>query len=104
MINSGCLAMFTDVPLSQYVPLTYDLRQVKCAVGLIYGGRDELVEVDSLEKLLPNVVLVHKQADFEHLDTMWGDRAAEDIYPKVEALIWDNSRLKHDLGAGDQPS
>ncbi|CAM9436249.1 unnamed protein product [Discosporangium mesarthrocarpum] len=87
MIDSGRLAMFSDSPPTQFVPVTYDLPRVTCPMALVYGGSDHLVEVGRLAKLLPNVVMLHRQDGYEHLDTMWGDSAKDDIFPKVEALI-----------------
>ncbi|CAM9323838.1 unnamed protein product [Phaeothamnion confervicola] len=89
MIRSRRLAMFEDAPPGQYIPVAYDITQIKIPVALFYGGRDTIVEVASLCKTLPRCVLAYCEPDFEHLDTMWGDIAAKTIFPKVLALLRD---------------
>ncbi|CAM9431234.1 unnamed protein product [Ectocarpus sp. 4 AP-2014] len=87
MMYSGRLSMFADGPASQYIPVTYDVARVSCPVAIVYGGRDHLVEVESLIEMLPNVVLSIREEKYEHLDTMWADTAKDTVFPKVETLV-----------------
>eukprot|EP00903_Cladosiphon_okamuranus_P020555 g18867.t1 len=87
MMDSGRLSMFADGPPSQYLPVTYDVSRVSCPVGIVYGGRDHLVEVESLIEMLPNVVMTIREEEYEHLDTMWADSAKVTVFPRVEALV-----------------
>ncbi|CAN0232895.1 unnamed protein product [Pylaiella littoralis] len=87
MMYSGRLSMFADGPASQYIPVTYDVARVSCPVAIVYGGRDYLVEVESLVEMLPNVVMTIREEKYEHLDTMWADSAKDVVFPRVETLI-----------------
>lgn len=41
------------------------------------------VEVDSLKKMLPRVVMSVRIEEYEHLDLMWADTASKTVFPKV---------------------
>lgn len=59
------------LPAPPYSPGTYALDTIRA------------VEVESLIEMLPNVVLAIREAEYEHLDTMWADSAKDRVFPRV---------------------
>ena len=65
----------------------YDLRDVNCAVAVIAGGADGLIDTTNIPKLIPNCIFCHIEPKFEHLDVIWADSARKVIFPKLLALL-----------------
>ncbi|KAG5188367.1 lipase [Tribonema minus] len=87
MIRSRRLAMFDDTQDPAYAPVSYDITLIRCPVAVMFGGRDLIVECESLSAELPNCVLSHCEDKYEHLDTMWADTAKDAIFPRLHALL-----------------
>eukprot|EP01111_Echinosteliopsis_oligospora_P015589 TRINITY_DN620_c0_g1_i1.p1 TRINITY_DN620_c0_g1~~TRINITY_DN620_c0_g1_i1.p1 ORF type:complete len:393 (+),score=102.53 TRINITY_DN620_c0_g1_i1:38-1216(+) len=71
-------------------PPQYDPSKVNIPVALFYGGQDDLgdvLDVEHIMPLLPNVVYTHEQPEYAHMDFVWGDDAKDEIYPQVVQLI-----------------
>jgi lysosomal acid lipase/cholesteryl ester hydrolase len=73
-------------PLTQ-IPVEYDLSRLKVPVALFYGGKDTVIDIPELLKVLPNVVRLQKEDSYEHLDCIWADSAPAKVFPQVVSLL-----------------
>jgi pimeloyl-ACP methyl ester carboxylesterase len=64
----------------------YDLSRLRLPVALFYGGKDTVIDIDALVKELPNVIKLHKEDEYEHLDCIWADSALTRVFPQVHSL------------------
>ena len=67
--------------------LPYDLSIISCPVAIIAGAEDTLVNAEALTKQIKKCVYVHTEPLYEHLDLIWADTAATNIFPKIVDLI-----------------
>jgi len=71
-------------------PPDYDLTKVNVPVAIFNGDNDNFadpVDVQRLEKILPNLVFSHDENEYEHLDFVWAIDADEKIYPSIITLL-----------------
>lgn len=66
--------------------MEYDLSRLRLPVALFYGGKDTVIDIDALVKELPNVIKLHKEDEYEHLDCIWADSALTSVFPQVRSL------------------
>lgn len=74
--------------------MEYDLSRLHVPTAIFYGGKDTVIDVDSLIKVLPNCVKLIKVEEFEHLCVIWADSALKKIFPQmVEVLKKDYGKV-----------
>ncbi|VDM85598.1 unnamed protein product [Strongylus vulgaris] len=67
-------------------PPEYDFTKIQNSVYLYWGDSDWLADPQDIsEYLLPRIL--HTVVDYNHLDFIWGLRAAADIYYPIVNLI-----------------
>lgn len=76
----------------QSTPPSYDLTKVNVPTYLYWGQEDILADptdVTYIANTLPASTLKGNQgfADFDHLDFIWGERAAAEVYAKILTLV-----------------
>lgn len=77
-------------------PPSYDLKNVRAPVNLVYSVNDLLtavVDVQTLNDQLPNVVSLYEVEDrlFTHFDFVWGLHAKEQVYDHVIEIMENGS-------------
>ena len=65
----------------------YELGGIVCPVAVFVGENDHLVVNQALARAVPNCVLYHSEAGYEHLDLLWADTAHTEIFPKILSLV-----------------
>jgi len=65
----------------------YELGGIVCPVAVFVGENDRLVVNQALARVVPNCVLYHSEAGYEHLDLIWADSAHTEIFPKILSLV-----------------
>jgi lysosomal acid lipase/cholesteryl ester hydrolase len=92
MVNSGKIAQYdfgsykNKERYGTANPPEYDVSQLEIPVGLYWGSTDWLADDKDVRRMLP--VLKNKFAevylnDFNHMDFLWGQRAAKELYAPV---------------------
>lgn len=69
--------------LVQNTPPLYDLTKIKTPISLYWGGEDYLADPDDVEELTPKLRNLVNNVYFDtynHMDFVWGLRAANEIY------------------------
>ena len=56
-------------------------------IAVFYGGKDTVIDIDALKKVLPGCVLWHEEPEYEHLDVIWADSALEKVFPPLVKLL-----------------
>jgi lysosomal acid lipase/cholesteryl ester hydrolase len=88
--KSQKLQMYDDIPSwSHTQPLSYDIGRIRCPIGLFYGLRDGLINPEGLISQLPaaNLVHVHTEETYEHLDFLWAKTAPKTLFPAVIRVL-----------------
>ena len=65
----------------------YDLTAIDCSVAVFYGEADNLIDAKVAVDNLQRCVYVQGEPLYEHLDMLWADSAAANIFPKVVNLL-----------------
>lgn len=55
--------------------------------AIFYGGKDTVIDVDSLITVLPYCVKLTKVDEYEHLCVIWADSAVKKIFPEVVEVL-----------------
>lgn len=72
----------------QNTPPQYDLSSFPVPTALFSGGRDDLADPDDVKILLgmlpsDQVILSNYEAEYDHMDFVWGVNAYQKIYLQV---------------------
>jgi lysosomal acid lipase/cholesteryl ester hydrolase len=84
------LQMYNDIPSWAHAePLSYDISRIRCPIGLFYGLKDGLINPENLIRQLPkdNLVHVHTEETYEHLDFLWAKCAPTRVFPAVIRIL-----------------
>lgn len=81
-----------QIAYGQDAPPVYNLSRITTPLALFTGGQDRLADpLDTeylREALAPGIVVAsHREADYEHLDFVWGLNAKDRVYPHVMRLL-----------------
>jgi len=89
MYDSNVLSLAkTDAPTyHSYVLPHYDISKITVPVAVFYGGRDTVPDNQYLVNNLPPGSFVHCEPDYEHLDLIWADDAAEKVFRPLMQLM-----------------
>jgi len=96
MIKSGTFQAYdygTSENIKHYnqsTPPQYNVSNNTIPTAIFTGGRDALADPTDVARLLPllqNVVYVHNEPGYVHLDFVWGVDACIKIYPQIVQLI-----------------
>jgi len=75
---------------NQTTPPQYNPAGVMVPTALFYGDDDDLADPKDVKKLiglLKNIVYVHEEPTYAHLDFTWGVNAKDRIYPLIVQLL-----------------
>jgi len=100
MVNSGKFEMFDFGKADNKkhyngspTPPLYDITKIETPVGLYWGAEDWLADPTDVENALPlirNLISNVYLPDFNHLDFIWGLRAAPEVYhPVLDSILKD---------------
>jgi lysosomal acid lipase/cholesteryl ester hydrolase len=97
MVKSGLMQMYdwgskkkNKEHYNQDKPPVYDVTQMNTPVALFYGSNDWLADPTDVEMLIPklkNLFSSNYLVGFNHLDFIWGMRAAEEVYLPIIQMI-----------------
>jgi len=97
MVNSGLMQMYdwgskkkNKEHYNQDKPPVYDVTKMQTPVALFYGSNDWLADPTDVEQLIPklqNLFSSNYMVGFNHLDFIWGMRAADEIYLPIMSMI-----------------
>lgn len=90
IINAKRLCMFQQKSSMTWLfpkkCLHYDISVVTCPVASISGKADKLIVPSSIKDSVSSCILSHEEPDYEHLDMIWADSFASNIYPIIREL------------------
>jgi lysosomal acid lipase/cholesteryl ester hydrolase len=93
MANSGRMCQYdfgsskNKERYGQEIPPEYDVSQMETPVGLYWGSTDWLADdkdVRNMSPKLKNVFTREYLDDFNHMDFLWGLRAAKEVYIPIQ--------------------
>lgn len=89
--NNGVLCNFCSTSSSDIQKRhDYDISKISCPVAVFSGERDNIIDAAIIPFSVPNCVHVHVEAQYEHLDMIWADRAHESVFPAVLGVLRDH--------------
>lgn len=65
----------------------YATQSIKTPMVLIYGGRDDLVAIDTMRERLPLGTRYLELPNYEHIDVLWGNNVENDVIPHVLSAL-----------------
>lgn len=92
IIRNKSFQMFDDdvqAPLSlgasdrYYKIAKFPTRNIKTPIVLLYGGSDSLVDVNVMQRELPNHTITQEISHFEHLDFLWAQNVENLVFPYI---------------------
>ena len=76
-----------------YKVAKFPTRNIRTPIVLAYGGSDSLVDIDAMLKELPKHTVAVEIPHYEHLDFLWADDVAAQVFPHVLDALEFNARL-----------
>lgn len=84
-----------------YHPVRFPTKNISSPIVLIYGEEDNLVDIDSMLRELPEArTSVKPLRGYEHLDILWGKDVHKDVFPTVVETLKHYARKTEKNGDG----
>ena len=81
--------------MNQLSPVSYPFKTIQVPIYLIYGTQDSLVDINVMEKQLPEgLTKAYAIENHEHLDNLWGSDCADTVIKYVVKFVQEDSSVE----------